>query len=463
MKPFTLTPVAQQAIDEAVEKFLLAQVIEKSPMQNDRYLSQFFTIQEPNKIRPILDCRKINEFIQCHHFKMEGVPALRELIEENDLITKIDLKDAYVVVPIHKESRQFLSFRHHGEIFQYRSLPFGLSVAPRVFSKLMRFALTPLSEQGIRIVYYLDDICVLAKTKIESQRLTELVIKHLQDLGFIISWEKSNIVPQKIQDFLGFTFNTTTMTISVPPTKMKELTQRVRQLMRTTTPFSCRWIAALLGKITSMIPAIGEALLHVRFLQRDLAGNLRLQQYNWESPCLVSQAAKQELEWWMEQATNRNGLPIRPKPVDLQVPDLTVYVDASDTGWGVASRMLKTSGFWTKKESELSINTRELMTIRFALQLHKERYRNCNILVYSDNKTAIKYASKFRGTASALLQQLALDIQEICNEYNITLRVQHIAGIKNTTADRLSRQKPPVHEWTLPDDGFTAYSNNGEN
>jgi len=103
------------------------------------------------------------------------------------------------------------------------------------------------------------------------------------------------------------------------------------------------------------------------------------------------------------------------------------------------------------------------MTIRFALQLHKERYRNCNILVYSDNKTAIKYASKFGGTASALLQQLALDIQEICNEYNITLRVQHIAGIKNTTADRLSRQKPPVHEWTLPDDGFTAYSNNGEN
>lgn len=74
------------------------------------------------------------------------------------LITKIDLKDAYVVVPIHKESRQFLSFRHHGEIFQYRSLPFGLSVAPRVFSKLMRFALTPLREQGIRIVYYLDDI-----------------------------------------------------------------------------------------------------------------------------------------------------------------------------------------------------------------------------------------------------------------------------------------------------------------
>jgi len=139
------------------------------------------------------------------------------------------------------------------------------------------------------------------------------------------------------------------MTISVPPTKMKKLTQRVRELMRTTTPFSCRWIAALLGKITSMIPAIGEALLHVRFLQRDLSRNLRLQQYNWESPCPVSQAAKQELEWWMEQAANRNGLPIRPKQVNLQVPDLTVYVDASDAGWGVASRMLKASGFWTKK------------------------------------------------------------------------------------------------------------------
>lgn len=104
-KQLRLNSLEQQAVNEAVEKFLLSDIIEISPTQNQDYLSNFFTIQEPNKRRPILDCQKLNNYIQCQHFKMEGVPALREIMEKNDYICKIDLKDAYVVVPIHPHSR----------------------------------------------------------------------------------------------------------------------------------------------------------------------------------------------------------------------------------------------------------------------------------------------------------------------------------------------------------------------
>ncbi|KAG1033731.1 hypothetical protein G6F43_013521 [Rhizopus delemar] len=76
----------QSAVDEAVQKFLATQIIELSPSQHTGFLSNFFTIQETNKRRPILDCQMINRFIQCHHFKMEGVPALRDILEEKDYI-----------------------------------------------------------------------------------------------------------------------------------------------------------------------------------------------------------------------------------------------------------------------------------------------------------------------------------------------------------------------------------------
>ncbi|KAG1224044.1 hypothetical protein G6F67_009564 [Rhizopus microsporus] len=122
---------------------------------------------------------------------MEGVPALREIVEPNDFLTKIDLKDAYIVVPIHPDSRKFLSFSHKGTIYQYKSLAFGLSVAPRIFSKLMRYALEPLRARGIRLVYYLDDICVLAKTKEEIQVHSQMVLQQLTNLGFLINYEKS--------------------------------------------------------------------------------------------------------------------------------------------------------------------------------------------------------------------------------------------------------------------------------
>ncbi|KAG2221680.1 hypothetical protein INT45_002718 [Circinella minor] len=95
LRQIHLNSTEQMAANEAVEKFLQADIIELSPTQNTDFLSNFFTIQETNKRRPILDCQKINQYIQCQHFKMEGVPALRDIIETNDFICKLDLKDDF--------------------------------------------------------------------------------------------------------------------------------------------------------------------------------------------------------------------------------------------------------------------------------------------------------------------------------------------------------------------------------
>lgn len=53
----------------------------------------------------------------------------------------------------------------YNKIYQYRSLAFGLIVAPQVLTKLMRYAIEPLRKKGIRLVFYLGDICILAKTE----------------------------------------------------------------------------------------------------------------------------------------------------------------------------------------------------------------------------------------------------------------------------------------------------------
>lgn len=80
---------------------------------------------------------------------MEGIPALREIIQERDFICKIILKDVYVVVPIHPASRQYLSFQNQAQVYQYKTLAFGMCVSPRVFSKLMRYSIEPLSISTI--------------------------------------------------------------------------------------------------------------------------------------------------------------------------------------------------------------------------------------------------------------------------------------------------------------------------
>lgn len=177
-----------------------------------------------------MDFQKLNSFIQV----VEGVPTLRELIEIDDFIWKIDLKDAYLIVPIDDDSKDFLSFENKGVVHRYKSLAFGLSVSPRIFSKIMRYAIEPLGNKGIQIIYYLDDICIFSKTKLQMIKLTMKVRHHLKKLGFSINYKKRILKTSKTQVFLWFSFNRKTMIISVPTFKISNLLKRIRQMLKTT-------------------------------------------------------------------------------------------------------------------------------------------------------------------------------------------------------------------------------------
>jgi hypothetical protein len=121
-------------------------------------------------------------------------------------------------------------------------------------------------------------------------------------------------------------------------------------------------------------------------------------------------------------------------------------VNASGSDWRVTSASVQTAGPWSAEEKEDSINVRELKTILFALQVYLPQYKDSILQIYSDNTTALKYVNKAGETSSEILQELAIQIQAVCNSYNVRLTCHHIPGIQNTMADRLSRKKVPLYE-----------------
>ena len=189
-------------------------------------------------------------------------------------------------------------------------------------------------------------------------------------------------------------------------------------------------------------------------MQRGLAKSLHLHHQNCEAPCHLSHESQEELRWWKDFTSTRNGLDIQ-NPAERN-PDLTIHCDASDLGWGVSSHEMEISGRWTNEEKTTSINVRELKTILFALKLHAEKFREKNIQIFTDNITALKYSTKAGGTASPLLQELAIEIQDVINSYNLTVTYSHIPEILNVKADTLSRIKAsnPLYEATMPKKWF---------
>ena len=74
--------------------------------------------------------------VVAHHFKMETIRTVKGLIKPGDWLLKLDLKDAYLTVPIHQNHRKYLRFHWQGQIWQFQVLSFGLNRTPCTFTKL---------------------------------------------------------------------------------------------------------------------------------------------------------------------------------------------------------------------------------------------------------------------------------------------------------------------------------------
>ena len=102
-------------------------------------------------------------------FQMEDIRCAKDLITNGDHMCKLYLKDAYLSISIHQSCRKFLRFNWQGTVYEYTALPFGLSAAPRVFTKVLKPVLAALRAAGICLVAYLDDFLIIGKTKKEAE------------------------------------------------------------------------------------------------------------------------------------------------------------------------------------------------------------------------------------------------------------------------------------------------------
>ena len=153
---------------------------------------------------------------------MEGIHLLCDLLQPNNWLGKIDLKDTYFVVPIWEKHQKFLRFVWKESLMEFACLPFGLVSAPRVFTKLMKPVTALLLRLGIRLIIYLDNILFMNQTP--SGLLWDMSTASLllDNLGFIINQNKSVFTPSQTLELLGFQINTVTMTLVLPKSRFNQ-------------------------------------------------------------------------------------------------------------------------------------------------------------------------------------------------------------------------------------------------
>ena len=158
-KWFTVSHKKDPFLQKEIDDLFLKGTIE--PVHNvtsPGFYTKIFLVPKKNgKLRPVIDLSPLNKFLVVPTFKMLTTRHLSRVLTHQGHAASLDLKDAYLHVPIRKSFRKYLRFAYRGRVCQFKSLPFGIATAPYVFTRIMSQLTRFLQPFTIPLHQFIDD------------------------------------------------------------------------------------------------------------------------------------------------------------------------------------------------------------------------------------------------------------------------------------------------------------------
>ena len=445
------SPDATRSIAAEVTALCRKGVVEQTSDHPRLCLSPVFLVpKRSGKYRMILNLKRINTFIAPIHFRMETLRSILPMLRPGDWTVSIDLKDAYHHIPIATGSRALLGFEVGGKVYRFRALPFGLKPAPRLFTRIVTCVAVFLRRHGLRIFCYLDDWLLVASSRSILLEQLAFLLRTVQNLGFIVNWEKSELTPTQRPTFLGATIDIPAELARPSSGRIDTITAAAARLRRSRRAPARLWLQ-FLGYLASLVDVMQDCRLIMRPFQLHLlkhyrpAGDPLTRLIH--NPPLV----RRELARWTKRASLLVGKPLR-----TEQPTVTVTTDASHQGWGGHCMGRTAFGDWPQGSPRAHINMLELQAVLLSLQSFLPLLRHRTVLVRTDNVTVAAYINRQGGTHSTRLNALATQLWKWCRLQGITPVASYIPGQENLVADFLSRGRVLPSEWTLHPDVFRS-------
>lgn len=424
--------------------------IEPCRASADQFLSPYFLVPKPDgSKRFILNLKCLNEFLPKEHFKMEDIRTATKLLSHNAFMASIDLKDAYYLVPLDRDSRRLVRFKFENQIYEFTCLVFGLSLSPWVFTKIMKPVLNALRLRGFVSTVYLDDFLCIGFSFSDCLKNVQATIDLLRSLGFVINEIKSNLQPSTRCKFLGFILDSVKLGLELTEQKKKSLSALVNRFLDR-SGCRIREFAQLIGSLVAACPAVSYGWLYTKLLERRRFIVLGLNGGDFDQDMLIPEILKEDLIWW------KDAIPSAFNPIKKSIYKVTIFSDASTTGWGASCDCNRTHGLWSIDERKLHINYLELLAVFLALKCFVSDQKDCEILLRVDNTTAISYINKMGGVQFSKHNKLARQIWQWCERRNIWIFASYIASKDNVIADQESRITNIDTEWELNNRAFES-------
>ena len=435
-------------IPDAILGLLGKQAVERvHDVSSPGFYSRLFLVQKKSgSWRPVIDLKVLNDFLVKPTFKMETPAFIRKSIRPMHWGVSLDLEDAFFHVPIHTSYRKYLRFAFRGQVYQFRAMPFGLAIAPRVFTKLMAAVGAHLRQRGALLLQYFDDWLLHQLNREVLLSNLQFAWNELLSLGLLLNAKKSELVPTQDFTFVGMNFLTQTNRVRVSRQRITDLLTRVRWVI--SQPFlTAQQFQSLNGILSSVSDFVVLGRLHLRPLQIYLSDRWKWTRGDQLALIPILPSLVPHLQWWLNEQVLLEGVPLLPPQ-----PSLHLITDASMVGWGAHLEPLSVtvSGTWSPQETKLHINNLEMRAAHLSVLHFQEHLRNECVSLSTDNTSVVSYIQCQGGTHSQSLFQETKVLLDLCRTLNVSISAKYIPGRLNALADGLSRKHQLLpSEWTL--------------
>jgi hypothetical protein len=365
------------------------------------------------------------------------------------LLTKIDIKEAYRIIPIDLLDQTLQGIICEKELYFDKCAAFGNRASGGIFCRVADLIAWIAVDHGIpAIIHYVDDFLLI--TPREGKRIRELFEAILQFLRVPFKKEKTVGPATKLQ-FLGITLDTITATASIPEKKREELITHLKP-----------WQTAKSCSITDLQSLIGyliwvcQVIPHGRPFVQSFIDRLK-RAHGKNTRVYLGATNREDARWWITTLLQWNGIYLFEEIEWTYPTAANFYTDASDWGGGACFGHFYTWFPWRKDIvlTEMTIQVREMFMIIVAILTFQRFWERKKLVIDTDSQANI--ASVARGACNnPLVNQLIKLFVSVQVLGSFSLRLRYINTHDNKWADALSRGDPGRFKEDVKDATFIS-------
>ena len=280
--------------------------------------------------RLILDLRHVNLHVFKSKIKFDDWRVMEDLVETGGYLFKFDLKQGYHHIDIHPEFQKYLGFSWTiggtQRYFVFSVLPFGLTSAPYIFTKIVRCLVKFWRGAGVKFCCFLDDGIGTNISEEVTKLQADFVRSSLRESGFLANQKKSVWAPTQIITWLGIVVNLKEGFFSISESRESSILNWLKSIIDRSPYSSARKFSKVTGKMMSTKFVLGNIVrLKTRQFYR-IINNRK----SWDSRLSFANEAGVigDLHFWQKNFSRLNRRDIKP----YSVPAFLATSDASKSG-----------------------------------------------------------------------------------------------------------------------------------